>query len=90
MVIARLFDKEFEMRGRYRFILPYQRAQTAHCNNVVAPVCLTRLRYIQKRTRLGIVISEIPWGSLFTYQFAIRGIHEFDPIYPLLATLDND
>lgn len=89
MVIARLFDKELEMRSRYRFILPYQRTQAAHCNDVVAPVCLTGLCDIQKHTDLNTIISEIPWGSPFTHQFAVRGVHEFDPLYPLLPTADN-
>jgi hypothetical protein len=53
-------------------------------------VCLAGLCDIQKHVDLDAVISEIPLASLITYQFTIRGVHEFDPLYPLLPTTDND
>ena len=39
---------------------------------------------------LDTIVGKIFWGSLFAYQFAVRGVHEFDPLYPLLPTADND
>jgi hypothetical protein len=60
MVIARLFDKEFEMRGRYWFVLPDQRTKTAYCDDAIAPVRLARARDIQKHADLGMMLSEDP------------------------------
>jgi len=90
MVIARLFDEKFEMPIRYWFILPYQRAQAANRHDTIAPVCLGGPCNIQKHADLDAVVSEVPLASFVTYQFMIRGVHEFDPFYPLLPATVND
>jgi hypothetical protein len=58
MVIARLFDKEFEMRGSYGFVLPNQRSKTAHGDDAITPVRLAGARDFQKHADLDTTLSE--------------------------------
>ena len=90
MVITCLFDKEFEMSSCYRLILPYQRAQAANCNDIIAPVCFAGPRDIQKHTGLDATISRAPLGTLITYQFMVRSVHELGSFFSLLSATDND
>ena len=53
-------------------------------------MCLAGPCDIQKHADLDAVIGEILLVSLITYQFTIRGVHELDPLYPLLPAADNN
>ena len=53
-------------------------------------MCLAEPCDIQKHAGLDAVLSEVLLVSFVTYQFMIRGVHEFDPFYPLLPATDND